>query len=233
MNPCSCPSSSSCSLSSTCFSHASILAVNSHALSCVAAFGEKCGGNTPQSWYDHAHKMGHCALCLFVDAQEHLDLHYAETHDGASRAEDPHALLFPSFGPGGGIQWSKPVSAAQFTEYTRQVILLSNRSREACHHKEAKLYTTHSAKVGGAVEFARRGCTLVEGQQFTGHMSPLCFSMYAMLMGKFDSAHTIIEMQQPPIMDAHGIKSTRELQRVSALLSSTHALFIANNPSLV
>ena len=91
----------------------------------------------------------------------------------------------------------------------------------------------HDAKVGGAVEFARRGCTLVEGQQFTGHMSPLCFSMYAMLMGKFDSAHTIIEMQQPPIMDAHGIKSTRELQRVSALLSSTHALFIANNPSLV
>ena len=98
--------------------------------------------------------------------QLELDLAYNDDFPGESRANDPQALLFPLVNADYTISWNKPVSAAIFTGYIRKVIKLSNTARPVQAHKEPLLYTTHSAKVGGAVEFAQRGGNLIEGHTY-------------------------------------------------------------------
>ena len=167
---------------------------------------------TQSAMFLSGHLAGHCVLCLHVQLQAQLDTHYMETHSGESRQDTPNAYLYPGFHKNGDVDWQTPLSGHLFTNCIRQVIHLSNEARLPSQHKDPTLYTTHSAKVGGALEFALRGGTLHEGQQFTGHLSALCFAMYAMLIGKFEATHTILEMQQPSLRDAHHVTSSRQLQ---------------------
>ena len=71
---------------------------------------------------------------------------------------------------------------------------------------------SHSTKVGGAFEFFARHGQWHEGQQFTGHKSIKNVARYGMLMDDISAAHTLVEIQQPPLYHKYGILSTRQLQ---------------------
>ena len=85
---------------------------------------------------------------------------------GTHRKDDPKARVFPSLGRN-EILWTTPVNTSDMTSYVRMTVELANGHPDRKTKKEAKLYTSHSPKVGGAFECALRGYNLHEGQQFT------------------------------------------------------------------
>ena len=162
------------------------------------------------------HEKGHCVLCLHTALQNLLDNLYA-THTSCKpghpykrRQDDPKATLFPLIKEDGSISFWECVSTSQLTRYVRTTIEKANTLRTV--PKDPLLYTTHSNKVGGAFEAADRGMNLHEGQRFSLHTSAHNFALYAMLLGKIEAGHTVVEMQQPKLVGTHHIKSTRQLQ---------------------
>ena len=77
--------------------------------------------------------------------------------------------------------WHLHASTALLTRMIRTTITRANKHRTG--QKNPDLYTTHSVKVGGAVECGLRNMSIHEGQAFTSHVSLRNFLMYAMLLG--------------------------------------------------
>ena len=158
---------------------------------------------------------------MYINLQRDLAALYAMQHNGQELCNDGKAVLFPSIVTN-SIQWHTCATPAQLTAHTRTTIVLSNTMRPPGERKDPLLYTTHSMKVGGAIECCMRHYNLHECQQFTGHISPRNFALYAQLMEKFDAGHTIVDMQTPQLSARFNFKSSRQLQEL--LLEAAEAL---------
>ena len=116
------------------------------------------------------------------------------------------------------------------------MIAISNKLREPGEHKDPDLYNTHSMKVGGGVECCLWRLSMHESQQFTGHVSPKNFALYAQLLGKFDACDILIEMQTTPLYARHDCTSTRKLQELlinaADTIQAAQSWIVATTPKL-
>jgi hypothetical protein len=131
-------------------------------------------------YLSEGHCNGHCALDIYISMQTQLDSLYRTQHNGAERCNDNDAVLFPDIA-NNSVMWNVHASTALLTRMIRTTITRANRQRVG--KKDPELYTTHSLKVGGAVECGLRNMSIHEGQAFTSHVSLRNFLMYAMLLG--------------------------------------------------
>ena len=182
---------------------------------------------------------GHCALCLYIKLQTDLDFLYEQEFPNCHRCDNPDAVVFPMLVPGRDsvqILWTKCVSWEQLSKYTRKMIDISNKLREPGERKDPNLYNTHSMKVGGGVECCLRRLSMHESQQFTGHVSPKNFALYAQLLGKFDACDILIEMQTTPLYARHDCTSTRKLQELlinaADTIQAAQSWIVATTPKL-
>ena len=145
------------------------------------------------------HSKGHCALDIYVSMQAQLDSLYRTQHNGAERCNDNDAVLFPDV-RNNSIMWHLHASTSLLTRMIRTTITRANKHRTG--QKNPDLYTTHSVKVGGAVECGLRNMSIHEGQAFTSHVCLRNFLTYAMLLG-VSYLQPLIYLLANPCMHPH------------------------------
>jgi len=112
---------------------------------------------------------GHCCLDVYVSLQTQLDVLYSSEHGGQLRCDDKDAVLFPNI-VNNRVMWHQHATSALLRQCIQATIIRANRHRVG--QKNPKLYTTHSVKVGGAVECAVRNMNMHEGDAINCECHP-------------------------------------------------------------